>query len=942
MTLSLLFLLWAFSDTPVQTTEPTPAEVRLSAYTERETRVEQSKLDHLEYRIVGPRAMGARTVYVEGFPEHPDTYFAGYASGGLWRTDNKGVNWEPIFDGKAAITIGNVAVNPKNLDEIWLGTGEDNSSRSSYAGTGLYHTTDGGKTWTHKGLADSHHISKIIIHPNDPKTVYVAAIGHLYSTNEMRGVFKTTDGGETWQKILYINDNTGVIDLVIHPNNPDKLYAASWERIRKAWNFVEAGEGSAIYVTEDGGKNWQRSDQGLPVGEHMGRIGLSIYPKNPDIIYACVDNQSTYESPEDTDKLTSSKLNNMSQADLLALDDETIDDFLRASSFRKDYDAAYVREAIDKGEITIEDLRAYIYDGNADLFNRKIRGVELYRSEDGGKTWALTHEEPLEELAYSYGYYFGHVEVDPNDDQTLFLLGVPLLRSKDGGKTFVDLTKPNVHVDHHAIWIHPENSKHIINGNDGGINMTWDGGDNWTLHNFQPVGQFYTVTYDMSTPYNIYGGLQDNGVWYGPSTEQGRYDEAWTRHSGGDGAFIQVDPRDNATVYTGYQFGHYQRKNIHSGETHYIFPRHEMKEAPYRYNWMTPFVVSKHHPDIVYMAGNRVLRSLDQGEAWEAISPDLTTQPSQDGDVPFGTVTILRESPHEFGHLYAGTDDGLLWFSNGGEWQRIGQDIGNGQWVSSIDISPHDKGTVFVTFTGYRNDHFLAYLYRSDDFGKTWRSIKGDLPEEPVNVLRQDTKNPDVLYLGTDVGFWVSFDGGQHWQPHQANMPQVPVYAMEIHPREHELIIATHGRSIFVLDLEIISQLKPDSFEQELLTFDFEDVKFSKRWGRKISVFEAKKPEPPAISWWFFSKSGGKAELTVKHDGKVVHSHEFDAKAGLNQVKWDYQVTEDIKYKRKETPVKYYKGDNGNRYAIAGEYELQLEVASQQETAKLEITKPEK
>ena len=933
-----LCLALLFSGELRQTTTPTPAEARLASYEKRQELAEASPLGAWPFRSVGPRIMGARIVDIIGFSDKPETYLAAYASGGLWRTTNSGTTWEPLFDDTPSITIGAIAVNPNDPNEIWVGTGEHNSSRSSYAGTGIHLTRDGGRTWTNMGLHDSHHISRIIVHPADPNTLYVAVIGHLYSTNEERGLFRSRDKGKTWKKILYIDEKTGVIDVEMDPTDPKRLYAAAWQRHRLAWDFTEAGEGSGLYISEDGGDSWKEQVTGLPKGEHMGRIGLSISKANPSVIYACVDNQGTYTSPEpDPRPLTKKKLATMDKEAFLALDDKVISDFLRQNEYHRDITVERLREQLMAGQLEVADLHGYLYDGNSALFDREVYGVEVYRSNDRGLSWTKTHEKPIPDFAWSYGYYFGLIEADPVDVNTFYVGAVPLLKSTDGGKTFTNIMRSNVHVDHHALWIDPKKPNHLVLGNDGGINMSWDAGREWQRFNYQAVGQFYTVAYDMATPYNIYGGLQDNGVWFGSSSAQGRYDDQWHHMHSGDGAFVQVDPRDNTTVYSGYQFGHYYRTNRQTGERITIFPRHQLKEKPLRYNWMTPLVLSSHHPDILYMGANRVLRSMDMGETWEPISDDLTTDPQGVGDVPFGTLTCLRESPHTFGTLYAGSDDGRLWVTRGTTWTEIGADMTQGLWVSSIETSPHAEGGVFVTLTGYRNDDFKTYVFASDDFGATWRDMRGNLPDEPCNVIRQDPKNDKVFYLGTDVGFWITFDGGNNWYPHHQDMPKVPVYAMEIHPREHELIVATHGRSIFVLDLEPTQFLTEDNLAKGLFVHDPPPIPFSRGWGQKMWPWDYAGEKPDHLTLTFLASEPGTVGVVITRDGEKVHEREVQATRGINYLDWDFQVTPEqagktTKRKKKKSKkaaadqpeVHFHVGANGSSYAIAGEYKIEL------------------
>ncbi len=939
---SLLF------NTPQQTTQPTTPEARMASYETRKGMEAESPLKAIEFRSVGPHEMGGRIVDIAAFPDR-HTYFAAYASGGLWRTDDNGTIWRPLFDKTPSITIGDIAVDPDNLDRIWIGGGEENSSRSSYAGTGVHYSEDGGANWTHLGLTDTQHIGRIILHPKDKNTLWVAAIGRLYSTNSERGVFKTTDGGKTWRKTLYINDNTGVIDLAIDPANPDRLYAAAWERSRKAWDFVEGGPGSGVHISEDGGETWTPANNGLPTGEHMGRIGVTVCRAQPNVVYVCIDNQTPKEDEEDEDEpITRRKLPGMDEDAFLALEDKAINRFFRGNRFHREITAKSVKDDLKSDDIEMEDLVNYLGGRGSNLYDAPIVGLEVYRSDDYGKTWRRANEKPIEDTVFTFGYYFGLIEVDPNDPDTVFLGGVPLLKSVDGGKSFSGSMTPNVHVDLHAIWINPDNSKHIAVGTDGGFNMSWDGGANWQSYNRHPMGQFYTVAYDMAKPYNIYGGLQDNGVWYGPSggflDEHNPYIEPWERIGGGDGAFIQVDPRDNKTVYLGLQFGNYQRIHLdNDGDRVPIYPRHKLKEDPLRYNWMTPIVLSQHQHDIVYMGANRVLRSLDRGKTWEPISDDLTTNPAEQGNVPFGTITMLRESPHEFGTLYAGTDDGRLWttVSNGYEWEEISGDMTKGLWISGIEISPHDKATLFVTLTGYRNDDFRTYVYMSPDRGKTWRDIRGNLPDEACNVIRQDKKNENILYLGTDTGLFISFDAGKTWNAHRGGMPNVPVYAMETHPRDHELIAATHGRSVYVMDLAVVQQIQADTFDQDLVLFETDAPTFSERWGDDPPYWNMFPNRAPHLDIHYSASQPGKATLEISRDGKSLHRVELDAQRGVNAYVWDFSVTppaadDDAKKskrkKRKKAKdegkekkkVEYHKGENGRFYAVKGEYTIKI------------------
>ncbi|MCK4921501.1 MAG: hypothetical protein KAS71_10675, partial [Bacteroidales bacterium] len=512
-----------------------------------------SLVRNVEFRNVGPVNMSGRIVDFAVNEKDPTQFYAAYASGGLFYTGNNGITYNSIFDNQIVLSIGDIAVQ-KDPNIIWVGTGENNSSRSSYSGVGLFKSTDKGKSWEYMGLPESHHIGRIILHPKNPNILWVAALGHLYSENEERGLYKTTDGGNSWKKTLYIDKNTGIIDLIMDPANSDILYAASWERDRRAWNFNESGNGSGIYKSIDAGENWTKisgGESGFPDGEGIGRIGLTVFPGNTDILYAFLDNQFHRELKKETsDGLSKDDLRLMSSEEFLSLEDNVIEEFLKENSFPEKYNLRSIKIMISEGKIKPASLAEYIEDENSLLFDTPIIGAELYRSDDGGKTWNKTHEGTLDGLIYTYGYYFGNVRVDPNNSDEVYLMGVPLLLSKDGGSEFKALSSQNMHADHQALWISPKRDGHLIDGNDGGINISYDKGETWYKSNVPAVGQFYSINYDKAEPYNVYGGLQDNGVWYGPSTDnpedswflRGR--DNYERIGGGDGMMVEVDWRD--------------------------------------------------------------------------------------------------------------------------------------------------------------------------------------------------------------------------------------------------------------------------------------------------------------------------------------------------------------------------------------------------------------
>lgn len=732
----------------------TPAEVRMKAWEHHQKLKEESPFKDLKWRVVGPEFCGGRIEAIACHPDEPYTIYVGAGSGNLWKTKNNGTTWNPIFENESTFAIGCVAVSPTDPNIVWVGTGEVLMARSSYAGTGVFKSTDAGKTWQNMGLHDSHHVPRIVIDPDDPDVVYVAALGHNYGYNEERGVFKTTDGGKTWEKILYVSEKAGIIDVVMDPSNNQTLYAAAWERDRKAWNNVICGEGSGLYKTTDAGRTWKRLTQGLPVGEYVGRFGLVIAPSNPKVIYALLDNHEP--SPEE----------------------------------------------------------------------RKRRRGEVYRSDDKGETWRKTHEG---NVPTTIGYDFCLVLVSPDDENEIYVLGNKLVRSEDGGKTFEEAGETIVHLlshdirvnhlDMHAMWIDPENPDRLLLGNDGGLYCSYDRGETWLHLNNFPIGEFYAVWADMDNPYNIYGGTQDNAALFGPSThniedrlKKFGVEDPWKhvyldKWGGGDSYFTYLDPTDNITIYYEHQFGVLRRKDMRTGETKDIIPKAREGEPPLRRNWMTPYFISKYDPATLYYAAHKVFKSLDRGDSWTCISPDLTTNPGPEkqGNVPYGTITMLSESPPQQGLIYAGTDDGNVQVTkdDGKIWTLVRSGLPL-KWVSRVIASQHELGTVYVTLTGYREDDFEKYVYMSTDFGKTWKSIAGNLPSEGINVIREDPRNKNILYVGTELGVYVTLDRGQTWHSLCNNLPTTPVHDLVIHPRENEMVIGTHGRSCFVLDVKPI------------------------------------------------------------------------------------------------------------------------------------------
>ncbi|MBT8396469.1 MAG: hypothetical protein KJN92_05870, partial [Gemmatimonadetes bacterium] len=596
----------------------------------------------------------------------------------------------------------------------------------------------------------------VLVHPTNPDVVFVAALGHFWSPNSERGVFRTTDGGESWEHLLFVSDHAGVVDLVMDPSDPNILLASAWETV--SGKPVEAGLESGIYRSTDGGDHWEKVEAGLPPGP-LGRIGLDLAPSGDGVGYAFVDNWSS--SP-------------------------------------------------------IED--------------REIIGGEVYRSDDSGESWRRVNESDLYSVFGVYGWKFTDIRVSPEDPDDLFILGNRAFHSEDGGRTFSrigeriirmhDTRGVIMHLDHHEIWIDPLNPDRVLLGNDGGLFQSWDRGESWLHHNNIPAAEFYSISLDQSDPYRIFGGTQDNAALYGPGhipigdavwdPWENVYLDQWT---GGDSFDTYLDPTDSAFVYYEHQHGALRRMNITqesvlTGAAKSIRPRVRGVEWAWRSGWYTPFVISHFDPFTILLGGNRLLKSRDRGETWEAVSPDLSDSPEGPrGVVPFGTITMIAESVLEPGLIYVGTEGGSVWRTqDGGEgWRRVNEGLPT-KWISRIVASRHEPGRVVISQTGFREDDFRTYLFRSDDHGATWTSIAGDLPDESVNAVQEDPVQPDLLYAGTDLGVFVTGDGGSTWHSLSSRLPTTPVHDLDIHEGEGELVIGTHGRSAFVLDLEPVRE----------------------------------------------------------------------------------------------------------------------------------------
>ena len=863
-----------------------------------------SFLKNISFRNVGPTVMSGRVVDLDINPEDPTHFYVAYASGGLWETRNHGNTFSPLFDNQVVMTIGDIKVDWKE-NIIYVGTGENNSSRSSYSGNGIYKSVDNGKNWTHIGLDDSHHIGRIIIHPNNSKVLWVAALGHLYSKNIERGVYKSIDGGETWKKTLYVNDLTGAIDLIIDESNPNILYASMWEKDRKAWNFDGAGLGSGIYKSTDGGSTWLEisgGSSGFPDTEGTGRIGLDISRSNPNILYAILDNQDRKEIEEVNvnNDLTKGQLREISVENFLKISNKKINKFLRDNRFPSKYSVSIIRSMIKNGDILPYSLVEYLEDSNTLLYDTPVIGAEVYMSENYGNTWKKVNEDDLFNLFYSYGYYFGEIRVDPQNPAKVYTMGVPIVKSNDYGKTWESIDYENMHGDFHALWLNPNRTGHLIVGNDGGVNISYDDGDNWMKYNSPSVGQFYDINIDMKKPYNVYGGFQDNGVWMGPSNytsslrwhSSGKY--PWKSIYGGDGMQTEIDFRDNETVYTGSQFGNYSRVNTRTGERKRITPSHKLGERPYRWNWETPIYLSRHNQDILYMGSNKFHRSLNQGDNFETLSNDLTNGGIK-GNVSYGTLTTIIESDLKFGLIYVGSDDGLVHVSKDGgvSWNNISSSLPNDMWVSGIFPSKFKQSRVYLALNGYRWDDFSPMVYVSEDYGLNWSKIGHNLPTEPVNVIIEDNENESLIYVGTDHGVYASLDFGNTFSPFSKGLSGAPVHDLVVHPRDNDLVVGTHGRSVYIADMSHLQKIDETILSKSLYLFKNDKIKFSNRWGSKNWSGQTIEP---SIQFVIYSDSVQEINLVITSNDEVVYNEKRKLDYGLNFIENNLYDENDEKY----------------------------------------------
>lgn len=695
----------------------------------------------LKARNIGPANMSGRIAAVEVDPTNPKIIYVGAATGGVWKSEDGGLTWRPIFDDQPTSSIGAIAVHPQNPNIVWVGTGESGVRNTAGVGRGVFLSLNGGQNWQWVGLEKTEHISRILLDPNNPDVAYVAALGTAWGENKERGVFKTEDRGKTWKKILYVDEKTGAADMAMAPDNPLKIIVAMWQFRRWPWFFKSGGPGSGLYITEDGGKTWRKltAEDGLPAGE-LGRIGIAFAPSNPRVVYAIVEASKS----------------------------------------------------------------------------------ALFRSDDGGFTWRMVNNE---ENIHSRPFYYSGIKVNPKNENIVYLVQSQLRVSEDGGRTFRPLASfRQAHSDYHALWIHPD-GEYLVVGNDGGVVISYNGGQTWRYVANLPLGQYYHVSFDNQIPYNVYGGLQDNGSWVGPAyvlKERGLYNYFWKTVGGGDGFDVEPDPEKPGAGYGMSQGGNLYYFDMTTGTSINIVPTES--EVKHRYNWNAGFAVDPFEPATIYLGSQFVHRSRDKGRTWEIISPDLTTNnPEKQRQAESGGLTLdvtnaenhctiicIAPSPVQKGVIWVGTDDGNVQLTrDGGQtWELVSKKLtvgGKGKvppetWVSHVEASKFDAATAYVCFDDHRRANWTPYVYVTHDFGRTWQSLVTPEIDGFVHVIEEDTVNPNLLFLGTEFGLYVSFNGGQSWMKWTQGVPTVPVRDLAVHPRENDLIIATHGRSLFIID----------------------------------------------------------------------------------------------------------------------------------------------
>jgi photosystem II stability/assembly factor-like uncharacterized protein len=882
------------------------------------------------WRSIGPASMGGRIDDIAVVEGNPSTYYVGYATGGIFRTINNGTTFTPIFDVYPTNSIGDIAIAPSDPNVIYVGTGEANNRQSSSFGDGVYKSTDAGKTFVNVGLKDTQSIARVVVHPTNPNIVYVAALGHLFGPNKERGLYKTIDGGKTWLNTKFIDEDTGFTDVAMDPARPDTLFAASYQRRRTAHGFNGGGPGSAMWKTTDGGRTWKKlTGSGLPSGL-IGRIGIDICRSKPSVVYAQIEVGASGGSGAGvgTDgKPTAPGAGRGAQAG--------------AGAQAGGRAGQAGGQAGQTGQPAAPPPPDPARSG-------------VWRSDDAGKTWRVvsnTNDRPM---------YYSQIRVDPSNADIVYLGGAPAFKSADGGKTFKTIQNL-AHSDHHAIWVDPKNTNHVIYGNDGGLDVSYDQAETWDFINTVATGQFYAISADMRKPYFVCGGLQDNGSWCGPSAKRntvGILNSDWFRTGGGDGFYTQQDPGDWATVYAESQDGNVNRLDLRSGRTVSIRPRGARAGGPgpgpgaapspetasqmaapsgmaaanfaanivpappagetFRFFWNTPVALSPHNPSLVWVGGNRVFKSLNRGDTY-TMTPDLTrnlsrfTRPIMGvaGDAPMASkhdgvattsvLTTIAESPVMPGVVWAGSNDGNLQVSRdgGATWKNVAgnvKGVPDETFVARVEPSHFDAGTCYVAFDGHRSDDFKPYAFVTRDFGETWSSIAANLPAGNVNVIREDPKNRSLLFLGTEYALFVSLDGGKEWKPFMTELPTVRIDDILVHPRDNDLIVGTHGRSIWIMDdLTALQQLTDAALAADVTLFTPRPaVSWRTDTTQSITVggnkhFRGESPAPgTAISYYLKAVPAGDVKLTISDiTGRVVREMTGTKDVGLNRVQWN-------------------------------------------------------
>ncbi len=849
-------------------------------------------VDAVRFREIGPTAQGGRYVDFAVVESNARVFYAATATGGLWKTVNNGISFTPVFDNQADFALGAVALAQARPDVIYVGTGEANNSRSTYGGNGVYKSVDGGKSWTQSGLSNAGRIGRIVVHPKNPDIVFATASGRLYSENPERGVYRSTDGGRTWTKTLdhkVEGREIGAIDVAMDPANPNVLYAATYDKVRRPWTFGEGGPGSAIFKSTDGGTSWRQLTSGLPTGM-LGRIGLAIARSDPKTVYAVVENANARDpkvTPEERRTRLAEGFGDGSIGDELYRSDDA------GATWRK---VAPPVPSTGSGQAPSTGSGQAPAATPAQASGERGRGAQPAAQPQGGGRGrgGWTGGNPP--------YYYGQIRVDPKNKEHVYLLSVGVTHTTDGGKTWSSAF--GFGGDNHALWINPADSDHLILGHDHGMGVSFDAGRTWLSPDNKPLAQFYAITYDMEQPYNVYGGMQDNGSSRGPSTMKGGGSipfEAWYRVGGGDGFYNVVDPTDSRWLYNESQFGAIQRMDQKTGQGRSIRYTRAQGQPPLRWNWSSPILISPHNPEVVYHAANVLLRSANRGDTWTEISPDLTKNLPErrggSGNIQYATITTIDESPVIGGVIWAGTDDGNVQVTRDGgkTWTNVTDTIAGhpGYWVSRVIASHHDAAAAYVTVTGYRHDDFKPFAWKTTDYGATWSSIAGNLPNEAINVIREDRENPNLLVVGTDFGVHASLDGGRTWQRMKNGITTSPVHDLAIHPRDRELIVGTHGRGIYIADIGGLQALTSAVIATEAHLAPIVPTVQHVAGLRPMvaSLNYSGQSRLPGVHINYYLKSPATGVTVRVYDGARVIAETTSAPAntGLNTVRWTMQ-----------------------------------------------------